>query len=227
MKETKFYKDYMNNVYPSLKVHFDKHGTDAKYRSDLFLKYALSKNPEILIRLCEDLLHDKINGITILHSHLAVSSRTNKKLGLDFYVEDDNHRCYNLEFRNYYLTLNERRRINYYGTRMMNDRNHRGQSYSDVPDCYQAVYYLDYPLSMFHGFEDDYLKCIRSSSLPYDGENLISKIFTIKRIDKHLKGKTNLTFTEQLCYLLLHDVPYPYEEADELIKDDHNVKSIQ
>ncbi|MCD7894472.1 MAG: hypothetical protein LUG60_12360 [Erysipelotrichaceae bacterium] len=72
---------------------------------------------------------------------------------------------------------------------------------------------------MFHGFEDDYLKCIRSSSLPYDGENLTSKIFTIQRIDKHLEGKTNLTFTEQLCYLLLHDAPYPYEDADELIKE--------
>ncbi|MCD7894471.1 MAG: Rpn family recombination-promoting nuclease/putative transposase [Erysipelotrichaceae bacterium] len=136
MKETQFYKDYMNNVYPSLKEYFDIRGTPARYRGDLFLKYALTKKQEILIRLCEDLSHDRINGITILHTHLASSSIINKQLRLDFYIEDDQHRYYNLEFQNYDMTIGERKRINYYGIRMMNEHIIQGQSYVDVPDSY-------------------------------------------------------------------------------------------
>ncbi len=209
----------MREVYPELKVYFNEYGTHARYCSDLFLKSALSKKPDILLRLCEDLSHKKIKSITIHNAHLPVLSRANKQMGLDFYIEDDQHCCYNLEFQNYDLTINERICINYYAQRIMIDQIHRGKSYKDVPQCYQAIYYLGNPLPIFNGFVDDYLKRVGSTGLPYDGENLISKIYTINCIDEQIEGKSHLTFTEQLSYLLLYDVPYPYEEPDELIKE--------
>ena len=141
LKETQFYKDYMQDVYPDLKVLIDKNGTSSRYCSDLFLKHAFTKQPEILIRLCEDLSHRKIKSIHILNAQFPVLSRTNKQLGLDFYIEDDEHCFYNLEYQNSDLTYNERVRMNLYAIRMVLEQAQRGQTYKDISRCYQGIYY--------------------------------------------------------------------------------------
>ncbi|MCD7808788.1 MAG: Rpn family recombination-promoting nuclease/putative transposase, partial [Erysipelotrichaceae bacterium] len=171
LKETQFYKDYMRDVYPEFRVHIDKEGTLSRYCGDLFLKHAFTKKPEILLRLCEDLSHKKIKSIRIVNTSLPVLSNTNKQLIFDFYIEDDEHCFYNLEYQNGDLTYNERVRMNLYAIRMVLDQAQRGQTYKDISRCYQGIYYMGHPLLMFKGFEDDYLKRVGSTGLPYDGEN--------------------------------------------------------
>ncbi len=210
--------------YPVLQNLILEHKVKARFRNEKFLKKAFKENTAFLIKLCEEQSNDTIHSITFHGATQLTFSRDNKELGLDFYIEDDKGRCYNIELQNYYLSLNERVRFNTYGDRIVQNQVRRSQSYDKIPQCYQMIYYFGDPISTFKVFEDTYRKTVGSTGAPYDGSKLISTIYTVKHLDKLIeemynKGELHLTFTEQFCYLLLNDVPYPYMEPDNLIKE--------
>ncbi len=115
-------------------------------------------------------------------------------------------------------------RFNTYGDRIVQNQVKRSQSYEMIPQCYQMIYYFGDPISAFKIFKETYRKTVGTTGAPYDGSKLLSTIYTVKHLDKLIeemynKGELHLTFTEQLCYLMMYDMPFPYQEPDELIKE--------
>ncbi|MCD7840562.1 MAG: hypothetical protein LUG46_08070, partial [Erysipelotrichaceae bacterium] len=210
---------YMQEFYPVHQKLVEKHGMDARYRSDEYLHCVINLYPEIVFELSQNLSQKEIYEIDIIDDNFMTLKYDSKRMEADFNAKDNFGCYYDHEFYNYKIDKEVMVKIDAYGDSMILDQIKRGGSYKDVKQCYQGIYYLNTPLKDFNGLVDNFYKTVDSTKYPYRGSKLISTIYTLERIDEYVVGRDDLTFVEQFFYLLVHEHPYLFMEPHQLIKE--------
>ncbi len=210
---------YMQEFYPEHQKLVEKHGMDARYRSDEYLHCVINLHPEIVFELSQNLSKKEISKTEIIDDNFMTLKYDSKRMEADFNAKDNFGCYYDHEFYNYKIDKEVMIKIDAYGDSMILDQIKRGGSYKDVKQCYQGIYYLNTPLKDFNGLMDNFYKTVDSTKYPYRGSKLISTIYTLERIDEYVVGRDDLTFVEQFFYLLVHEHPYLFMKPHKLIKE--------
>lgn len=181
------------------------------FNNDVFFKYALLKKgpqaKQLREGIIEEILHKQLEDSKILNPEIVPDASVGKEIRLDILLKEKGHKEYiNIEMQVSNYTLEEAKRFQFYGSRLISNQDIRGERYGNLLPVIQIIFIDDVSKT-----NSNLINCYQSMDQEHIVEmnNLVTRYFIhlpiINEIVKE-KGIEDLSEFEKVCYLFKNNL---------------------